>query len=101
MLARRSLTEREQAFWRLVEASHLHDPSERSALVDAAAKTLGPDEFYNALSVIALFNFYNKFVDVGGGAELTHAGNDTSGGCLSHHRQASPSRFAGRHDQGQ
>ncbi len=92
MLARRSLTEREQAFWRLVEASHLHDPSERSALVDAAAKTLGPDEFYNALSVIALFNFYNKFVDVGGVAELTQAGYDASGVRLSQHGYAAPSR---------
>lgn len=92
MLDRRSLTDREQAFWGLVDASHLHDTDERGALVGAAAKTLGPDHFYNALSVIALFNFYNKFVDVGGVAELTQAGYDASGVRLSQQGYAPPPR---------
>jgi hypothetical protein len=91
-LARRSLTAREVAFWYLVDASHLHDGEERHPLVDAAAQTLGPDEFYNALSVIALFNFYNTFVDVGGVAELTQAGYDASGVRLSQHGYAPPPR---------
>lgn len=92
MLERRALTDREQAFWLLVDASHLHDADERHALVDAAAKTLGPDHFYNALSVIALFNFYNKFVDVGGVAELTQPGYDASGVRLSQYGYAPPAR---------
>ena len=92
VLARRSLTEREQAFWQVVEASHLHDADGRRKLVEAAAKTLGPDHFYNALSVVALFNFYNKFVDVGGVAELTQAGYDASGVRLSRQGYAPPPR---------
>ena len=92
MLARRSLTDREQAFWQLVDASQLHDTNERRPLVDAAADTLGPDDFYNALSVIALFNFYNTFVDVGGVAELTQAGYDASAVRLAQHGYAAPPR---------
>jgi hypothetical protein len=92
VLDRRSLGERELAFWRLVDASHLHDSDERRALVDAAATTLGADDFYNALSVIALFNFYNTFVDVGGVAELTQAGYDASGARLAQHGYAPPPR---------
>jgi hypothetical protein len=92
VLERRSLSDRELAFWRLVDASHLHATDERGALVDAAAKSLGPDDFYNALSVIALFNFYNKFVDVGGVAELTQAGYEASGVRLAQHGYAPPPR---------
>lgn len=92
VLARQSLTEREVAFWQLVDASHLHDEQERQPVVEAAAAVLGPDDFYNALSVIALFNFYNKFVDVGGVAELTQAGYDASGVRLSQHGYAAPSK---------
>jgi hypothetical protein len=92
VLSRRSLTDREEAFWQLVDASHLHDENDRRTLVDAAARTLGPDGFYNALSVVALFNFYNKFVDVGGVAELTQAGYDASGVRLAEHGYAPPPR---------
>ncbi len=92
MLARSALTAREEAFWQLVDASHLHDTQDRQALVEAAATVLGADHFYNALSVIALFNFYNKFVDVGGVAELTQAGYDASGVRLSQHGYAPPPR---------
>ena len=92
MLDRRSLSDREQAFWQLVDASHLHVTGERGALVDAAARPLGADHFYNALTVIALFNFYNKFVDVGGVAELTEAEYDASGVRLSRQGYAPPPR---------
>ena len=94
MLGRRSLTEREEAFWHLVDASHAHDTDRRRSLVDAATRTLGPDGFYNALSVIALFNFYNKFVDVGGVAELTQAGYEASAVRLAQHGYAAPPRVA-------
>ncbi len=92
MLNRGSLTDREQAFWHLVDASHLHDADERRILVDAAVQSLGPDDFYNALSVVALFNFYNKFVDVAGVAELPQAGYDASGVRLAEHGYAPPPR---------
>lgn len=90
VLDRRSLTDREQAFWCLVDASHLHDTEDRRTLVDAAVQSLGADDFYNALSVIALFNFYNKFVDVAGVAELPQAGYDASGVRLAEHGYAPP-----------
>ena len=92
MLARQALTAREEAFWQLVDASHLHATQDRQTLVEAATKVLGPDDFYNALSVIALFNFYNRFVDVGGVAELTQAGYDASGVRLSQHGYGPPLR---------
>jgi hypothetical protein len=91
-MARRALTEREQAFWRLVDASHLHDEDARRGLVEAAAASLGPDHFYNALSVVSLFNFYNKFVDVAGVAELTPDGYRESGVRLAQHGYAPPPR---------
>ena len=61
----------------------MHDRDERGALIDAAATALTPDEVYGAISVIALFNFYNKFVDLGGVDELTAEGYDASGVRLS------------------
>lgn len=45
----------------------------------AAARTLGADEVYHANTVIALFNFYNTFVDVNGVDELTPEGYEASG----------------------
>ncbi|HVZ48782.1 MAG TPA: hypothetical protein VG916_08370 [Gemmatimonadaceae bacterium] len=65
-----ALTPREAAFRQLVAASHLHVEDERRALVRAAATVLTVEEVYHASSVIALFNFYNKFVDVNGVADL-------------------------------
>jgi hypothetical protein len=40
--------------------------------------------------VVALFNFYNKFVDVAGVAELSEAGYDASGVRLAQHGYAPP-----------
>ena len=92
VLVRESLTDREQAFWRLVDASHLHDTNERRILVEPAAEVLGPDDFYNALSVIALFNFYNNFVDVAGVVEHTAAGYEASGAYLAQHGYTPPQK---------
>jgi hypothetical protein len=64
------LTPREQAFRQLVAASHLRVEDERRALVHAARAALTVEEVYHASSVIALFNFYNTFVDVNGVADL-------------------------------
>jgi len=84
-MAERSLTTREQALWLLVRASHLHSDSARSEMVLEANKTLTPDEHYLATMVIALFNFYNKFVDLNGVNELTPEGYAASGVRLSQH----------------
>ena len=83
VLARRDLSEREQAFWRLIDASHeRHEPARR-ALVMQASVVLSPDEIYLASMVIGLFNFYNTFVDLTGVDELTAPGYEASGVRLS------------------
>ena len=48
-----------------------------------AADVLSPDEVYLASMVIALFNFYNTFVDLTGVDELTAQGYEASGVRLS------------------
>ena len=83
VLARCDLTEREAAFWRLIDASHERDEPARRALVMEAAEILSPDEVYLASMVIALFNFYNTFVDLTGVDELTAQGYEASGVRLS------------------
>src|SRR4051812_36857961 len=86
------LTSREEAFWTLVRASHSHDPTERHGMVHAATETLSVAEIYHANAVIALFNFYNKFVDLNGVDELTAEGYEASGARLSAHGYAPPAR---------
>lgn len=85
-------TDRDRAFSRLVDASHVHDAEQRRALVLNAANTLTVDEIYHANTVIALFNFYNKFVDLHGVDELTPEGYRQSGVRLSTHGYAPPAR---------
>ena len=60
--------------------------------MESAARTLGADEIYHASSVIALFNFYNTFVDVNGVDELTPDGYEASGVRLSTHGYAPPAQ---------
>src|SRR6185295_5939483 len=76
-------TDRERAFRHLVNASHSVVEDERRRLVEGAAKTLTAEEVYHATAVIALFNFYNKFVDLNGVDELTAEGYAASGVRLS------------------
>lgn len=90
VLARRELTARETALWLLVEAMHLHTIEVRKQRVEAAAKVLSADEVFHANSVIALFNLYNKLVDLNGVDELTAAGYAASGERLSTQGYAPP-----------
>ena len=83
MLARRDLTPRETAFWILVDASNDRTEAGRRASSERAGATLSPDEMYLASMVIALFNFYNTFVDLNGVDELTAQGYEASGVRLS------------------
>jgi len=83
VLARRDLTARETAFWQLIDASHERQEPARRSLVMRAAEVLTPDESYLASLVIALFNFYNTFVDLTGVDELTVQGYEASGARLS------------------
>jgi hypothetical protein len=66
VLERRQLTARETALWLLIDASHERDASRRETIVTRATEVLTTDEIYLASMVIALFNFYNTFVDVNG-----------------------------------
>lgn len=92
MLAERELTIREIAFWKLVRSSNLHDDATRKTAMDEVAKILGADEIYLATMVIALFQFYNAFVDLNGVAELSADGYEASGLRLSTHGYAPVAR---------
>ena len=84
-----SLTDRERAFHTLIRANTAsHD--ERRQLVEQAAAVLTVEEVYHASTVMALFNFYNTFVDVNGVAELTSDGYRASGVRLSTQGYAPP-----------
>lgn len=87
-----TLTERGQAFHELVRASHSHDEEVRRTIVTTCARVLTVHEIYHANSVIALFNFYNKFVDLNGVAELSAEGYEASGVRLSTQGYAPSSR---------
>ena len=83
MLARRDLSARETAFWVMVDASNDRTEAGRRAASERASVALSPDEIYLASMVIALFNFYNTFVDLNGVDELTAQGYEASGVRLS------------------
>ena len=84
-----ALDERERAFCRLVRANRASD-AERRTVVASVAEHLTVDEIYHATTVIALFNFYNTFVDLNGVDELTSDGYRASGVRLSAHGYAPP-----------
>ncbi len=88
-------TERERAFRHLVSASHIPADDTRRHLVEAAARVLTVDEIYHANTVISLFNFYNKFVDLNGVDELTPDGYRASGVRLSTMGYAPPAKPVG------
>ena len=84
----KDLTNREQAFHLLVDASHNVQADTRRLLVQRAAQTLAVDEVYLANTVIALFNFYNKWADLNGVELLTPEGYAMSGKRLAQHGYA-------------
>jgi hypothetical protein len=83
VLNERDLTRREQRLWQLVKASTDRDEASRRDAMHGAAATLTSDEIYLATMVIALFNFYNAFVDLHGVDELSADGYTASGVRLS------------------
>ena len=89
-LAGKNLTPRESALHSLLRASYSDEGSERRTIVLAATEHLSTEEIYHANSVIALFNFYNKFVDLNGVNELTADGYAASGVRLSAHGYGPP-----------
>ena len=91
-LAGENLTPRESAFHSLVRASRSTDESVRRSIVLAASVHLRTDEVYHATSVISLFNFYNKFVDLNGVSELTAEGYEALGARLSAQGYHPPAR---------
>lgn len=63
----------------LVRASNDRDEANRREAMQRIAETLTPDEIYLATMVIALFNFYNAFVDLHGVDDLSAEGYAASG----------------------
>jgi len=92
VLERRDLSPREESLWHLVDATHERDEDCRRELVERAAVVLTPDEIYLASTVIALFNFYNTWVDLNGVAQLSSEGYEASGVRLSTMGYAPPPR---------
>jgi hypothetical protein len=92
VLERRDLSPREAALWELVDATHERDETRRRERVLRAAGVLTPDEIYLASTVMALFNFYNTWVDVNGVDQLTADGYDATGVRLSSQGYAPPAR---------
>jgi hypothetical protein len=74
-----ALTAREECFGVLVRASNDRDEANRRDAMHCVTKTLTPDEIYLATMVIALFNFYNAFVDLNGVEDLSAEGYTASG----------------------
>ena len=66
-----------------MDASRERDEPRRRDVVLRAAETLTSDEAYLASMVIALFNFYNTFVDLNGVDELSAELYEASGYRLS------------------
>jgi hypothetical protein len=91
-LSERDLTKRERCLWLLVKASNERDESVRRTAMQRVAATLTADEIYLATMVIALFNFYNAFVDLHGVDELSAEGYAASGVRLSTAGYAPPAR---------
>ena len=83
MLERRELSRREEALWSLVESSCCNDVDRRQRIAVGATTVLTADEIYLATMVIALFQFYNAFVDMNGVEPLSPEGYDASGVRLS------------------
>jgi hypothetical protein len=90
VLEKRDLDRREEALWSLVESSCCNDVGRRQRIADAATTVLSPDEIYLATMVIALFQFYNAFVDMNGVEPLSPEGYDASGVRLSTQGYAPP-----------
>ena len=89
-MERRDLSAREAAFVGLADASRERDEPKRRAMVVAQSAALSADEIYHANAVIALFNFYNTFVDLNGVDSLTPDGYEQSGVRLSTHGYGPP-----------
>lgn len=82
-MAEVDLTERERSLWLIVKASNDRDEETRRNVMLRVAPTLTADEIYLATMVVALFNFYNTFVDLHGVNELSAEGYAASGVRLS------------------
>ena len=74
----------------MVDASNDRTEAGRRAASERASVALSPDEIYLASMVIALFNFYNTFVDLNGVDELSAEGYAASGVRLSAHGYGPP-----------
>jgi hypothetical protein len=92
-MRRERLSPREAALWMLVDASHERgDDEARRALVMRAREALTIEEVHDAMTVIALFNYYNAFVDLHGVDRLTPEGYAATGVRLSTQGYAPPGK---------
>ncbi len=92
MLDGGDLSRREEALWSLVRSSCDSDVTRRHEIALAATSVLTADEIYLATMVIALFQFYNAFVDMNGVEPLSPEGYEASGVRLSTQGYAPPTK---------
>ena len=92
VLRREMLTPREWSFWTLVDASLLPQSPEQKAMVMEAANILGVEATHDAMTVIALFRFYNTFVDLHGVDAMTTEGYNATGDRLATSGYVPPAR---------
>lgn len=95
ILRREMLSPREWAFWTLVDASLLPQSDEQRAMVLEAANILGTEASHDAMTVIALFRFYNTFVDLHGVDAMTTEAYNATGERLATAGYVPPARKEG------
>lgn len=71
--------------WFLTRIAVHRSSVERRLLVQQVRKVFIPEEIYLANTIIALFQFYNTWVDLHGVQELTPEGYEASGVRLAAH----------------
>ena len=75
-----ALDDRHKALFRLMDKVNHDSPQMTPADLDAArAAGWSDEELYFAITVCALFNFYNKWIDATGVGEMPAAAYATSG----------------------
>lgn len=87
------LPEKEKALFRYLRKVNLEPAAIELADVDAVRAAGWPDEaIYDAVTVCALFNFYNRWCDATGVRDMPAAAFEMSGKRIAQHGYAAPKK---------
>ena len=79
------ISEREKALFAFLERMNRESPLLRQDDIDAVLEAgWTQEELYDAITVCALFNFYNKWIDATGVSDMPAAAYEASGQRLAH-----------------